>query len=170
MSDHLDDLYRDILMEHYRFPRGKHPLAHEDIHNEGQNPSCGDEIELALELDGEKVKNVYVSCMGCAISVASGSMLAEVTKGKTLEEIKKIAATIKAMLDRRGPPQGCRSGRSGSIGGREEIPGPGEMRALVMDDIDQCPGSARKRKRGNHHDYRMTVTVDRCVGPRVRCL
>jgi nitrogen fixation NifU-like protein len=98
MSDNLDDLYRDILMEHYRFPRGHRKLAHPDIVNEGQNPTCGDDIEIALELDGDKVKDVYVSCMGCAISVASGSMLAEITRGKTLDEVRKIASIIKEML------------------------------------------------------------------------
>jgi nitrogen fixation NifU-like protein len=98
MSEPLDDLYRDILMEHFRYPRGRNKLEHVHLHNEGQNPVCGDEIEIALELEGEKVKDIYVSCMGCAISVASGSMLAEIIKGKSLEEVKKIAEVIKSML------------------------------------------------------------------------
>lgn len=98
MTEHLDDLYRDILMEHYRFPRGRKKLDHFHIHNEGQNPTCGDEIEISVELEGEKVKDIYVSCMGCAISVASGSMLAEIIRGKSLDEVKKIADIIKSML------------------------------------------------------------------------
>ncbi|SYZ72188.1 NifU-like protein [Candidatus Zixiibacteriota bacterium] len=122
MSDHLDDLYRDILMEHYRFPRGRHHLEHEDIHNEGQNPTCGDEIELALELEGDKVKDVYVSCMGCAVSVASGSMLAEVTKGKSLEEVKKIAETIKAMLTGGAVPKDADLGDLEALSGVKKFP------------------------------------------------
>jgi nitrogen fixation NifU-like protein len=98
MPNQLDDLYRDILMEHYRFPRGKRELEHPDLVNDGQNPACGDEIRIALELDGDRVKDIFVSCIGCAVSVASGSMLAEIIKGKTLAEVKKIAGTIKAML------------------------------------------------------------------------
>lgn len=98
MEDQLADLYRDILMEHYRYPRGKRDLPEADIKNEGQNPVCGDEIEIKVKLDNGKVSDVSVNCMGCAISVASGSMLAELIDGKTLSEIKEIADYVKAML------------------------------------------------------------------------
>jgi nitrogen fixation protein NifU and related proteins len=105
MNEQLDDLYRDILLEHYRFPRGKKKLEHPDITNEGQNPTCGDEIEIALELEGDQVKDISVSCVGCAVSVASGSMLAEIIKGKSLAEVKKIAGVIKAMLKGEAIPE-----------------------------------------------------------------
>ncbi len=98
MADNLNDLYRDIIMEHYRYPRGHDHIDHPDIANEGHNPSCGDDIDIQLKLDGDKVKRVWVSCAGCAISVASGSMLAEIIEGKSLDEVKKIAKYIKAML------------------------------------------------------------------------
>lgn len=98
MNEGLDQLYRDVIMEHYKFPRGKDDIADADLANQGQNPSCGDEIEVKLKLEGDKVKKVAVSCLGCAISVASGSMLAEVIEGKTLPEVKKIAKVVKALL------------------------------------------------------------------------
>jgi nitrogen fixation NifU-like protein len=98
MSEKLSDLYRDILMEHYRFPRGHKDIDSPDIASEGQNPVCGDEIEIKLKMDGEQVKDISVNCVGCAVSVASGSMLAEIIEGKSLEEVKKIAAVVKALL------------------------------------------------------------------------
>ena len=98
MSDQLADLYRDIIMEHYRFPRGHNHVDHPDIANQGQNPVCGDEIEIKLKMAGDKVENISVNCVGCAISVASGSMLAEIIEGKTLPEIKKIADIVKKIL------------------------------------------------------------------------
>lgn len=98
MSEPLDDLYRDIVMDHYKFPRGRKQLVEPDIRNEGQNPVCGDEISVAIKLDNEVIQDVAVECMGCAISVASGSMLAETIKGKTLDEVKMIAAAVKAIL------------------------------------------------------------------------
>ncbi len=122
MTDHLDDLYRDILMEHYRFPRGRKKLEHVHIHNEGQNPVCGDEIEISVELDGEKVKDIYVSCMGCAISVASGSMLAEIIRGKSLDDVKKIADTIKSMLTSGTTPDGVELGDLESLRGVRQFP------------------------------------------------
>jgi nitrogen fixation NifU-like protein len=98
MSGKLDDMYRDIIMEHYRFPRGSKDIHHADLVNEGKNPACGDEIEIKVEMKDDKVENVLVHCAGCAISVASGSMLAEIVKGKSLSEIKKIAAVVRALL------------------------------------------------------------------------
>ncbi len=98
MSNSLDELYREIILDHYRAPRGKQPISKVDITSDGQNPSCGDEIAVQVTMDDGTVKDVHVDCKGCAISVASGSMLAEYTKGKSLEEVKKIADAVKSML------------------------------------------------------------------------
>jgi nitrogen fixation NifU-like protein len=98
MNEQLDEMYRDIILDHYRSPRGKKPLEKPDIRSEGQNPSCGDEITLQVEMDDGSVKDVHVNCRGCAISIASGSMLAEVIKGKTIEEVQRLAETVKKML------------------------------------------------------------------------
>ncbi len=91
-------MYREVILDHYKNPRGKKKLDHADVKNEGKNPACGDEIEVEVEFDGDTVKNLSVSCAGCAISVASGSMLYEVIKGKSLDEVRKIARVVKAML------------------------------------------------------------------------
>jgi len=98
MSNKLDDLYRDILMDHYKFPRGNKTITNADLENEGHNPSCGDDIVMRFKFDGDKIADVSVDCMGCAISVASGSMLADIVKGKTIGEVIEIAKTVKAML------------------------------------------------------------------------
>ncbi len=98
MSGPLDDMYRDIIMDHFRSPRGKKPLEKADVTTDGTNPSCGDEITLQVALDNGTVKDVHVDCRGCAISIASGSMLAEVIKGKSLEDAKRIAEVVKKML------------------------------------------------------------------------
>jgi len=98
MSEKLDSLYRDILMEHYKFPRGNKDIPEPDLENEGHNPSCGDDILMKFKLNGDKVGDVSIDCLGCAISVASGSMLAEIVKGKTVEEVLKIGRAVKSML------------------------------------------------------------------------
>jgi len=94
----LDELYRDILMDHYRYPRGNKPITNADLENEGHNPSCGDDIVMRFKFDGDKIEDVSVDCMGCAISVASGSMLADIVKGKTVGEVIELAKIVKAML------------------------------------------------------------------------
>jgi nitrogen fixation NifU-like protein len=91
-------MYREIILDHYRAPRGKKPLERSDFASDGMNPSCGDEISLEVEMDKGVLKNVHVNCRGCAISVASGSMLAETVKGKSFEEVEKLAATVRKML------------------------------------------------------------------------
>lgn len=98
MNEPLDDMYRDIILDHYRAPRGKKAVEKADIESEGYNPSCGDEVELQVELEDGTVKDVHVDCKGCAISVASGSMLAEMCKGKSLEEVKKLSGVVKQLL------------------------------------------------------------------------
>lgn len=98
MSASLDDMYRDIILDHYRAPRGREPLPMADFSTGGHNPACGDQLELAVKIDDDIVKDIYVDCKGCAISTASSSMLAEILKGKTVAEAKKIATIVRAML------------------------------------------------------------------------
>jgi len=122
MSDELKDMYRDIIMEHYRYPRGHKDIIDPDLINEGQNPSCGDEIEVKVKMDGDKVCDVSIDCVGCAISVASGSMLAEVVEGKTFEEVKKIAAVVKAILKGEEVPEDIDLGDLEALKGVRKFP------------------------------------------------
>jgi len=98
MSTSLDDMYREIIMDHFRSPRGKTPLEKTDASSEGMNPSCGDEIQVDFSADKDILTDVHVNCKGCAISVASGSMLAETVKGKSFDQVLRIAEIVKKML------------------------------------------------------------------------
>ncbi|MFQ5453073.1 MAG: Fe-S cluster assembly sulfur transfer protein SufU [Candidatus Zixiibacteriota bacterium] len=98
MSDKLDDLYREIILDHFRSPRGGQPVNNADISSEGHNPACGDEIKLNLAMDNGTVKDIHVNCQGCAISIASGSMLAEYIKGKSIEDVIKLSEIVKKIL------------------------------------------------------------------------
>ncbi|MDP8206655.1 MAG: SUF system NifU family Fe-S cluster assembly protein [Candidatus Electryonea clarkiae] len=98
MNDQLNELYRDIIMDHYRDPRGRKKIDDADAHSEGKNPTCGDEVEMDVRIKDDIVEEIGVHCAGCAISVASGSMLSEVVEGKSIEEVKTIAAAVKAKL------------------------------------------------------------------------
>jgi len=73
----LGALYRETVMDHYRSPRGHKILDRIDIMREGHNPVCGDKVKLSVKMSDEGVEDVAVDCKGCAISVASASMLAE---------------------------------------------------------------------------------------------
>ncbi len=88
----MDDFYREEILEHYTNPRHYGTLTDPDISHEESNPLCGDRIRFDIELDedGDRVRDVRFSCVGCAISKASASMLSDLIVGKSLEEIKAL--------------------------------------------------------------------------------
>jgi nitrogen fixation protein NifU and related proteins len=94
----LDDLYREVVLDHYRRPRGRQPLSHPNRSVEGFNPSCGDQIHLALTVEGDQVKEIQVECHGCSISVASGSMMAEMVPGHDVAEVRRLIQAVKGMM------------------------------------------------------------------------
>ena len=101
----LDDLYREVILDHYQHPRNRGRLDAPDVATRGHNPLCGDEIELALRLDGENVREIVFGGRGCSISQASASMLTENVKGHTLGEAQALAAAFKAVMTAGGPTE-----------------------------------------------------------------
>jgi nitrogen fixation NifU-like protein len=85
-----DDLYRDIILDHYRSPRNRGTLDPADYSYEDVNPLCGDEIRIDVRVKDDKIDEIAFSGRGCAISQASASILMEMTDGKSLDEVKAI--------------------------------------------------------------------------------
>ncbi len=95
----FDALYRDLILEHYRSPHGREAVAREDVRAEGVNPLCGDELSLVMQLDGGgRIEGLQVAGQGCAISVASGSILHDLVVGKTPQEAREYLAAVRAVL------------------------------------------------------------------------
>jgi len=94
----LDLLYRDIILDHYRSPRGRKPITKRDFASEGHNPACGDDITIQVALENGNISQVFADCKGCAISTASGSIMAEYIKGKSVDDVKQIAQNVRKML------------------------------------------------------------------------
>jgi len=88
----LSSVYSEIILDYYRHPRNKGTLEHAQISAKDSNPLCGDIIEMQLELDkNNSVRDVRFNGQGCAISQASASMLTELVKGKTIDDVRKIS-------------------------------------------------------------------------------
>jgi nitrogen fixation NifU-like protein len=85
-----DDIYREIILDHYRNPRNKGKLSNADVSIHDSNPLCGDEIDIHLKIEEDKVKDIKFEGRGCAISQASASMLTEMISGKPLTTIKDL--------------------------------------------------------------------------------
>ncbi len=84
--DDLEQLYQDIILDHYKHPRNRTALHDEEVMADEENPVCGDQIRLSARIDEDRVVEVRYDGKGCAISQASASMLTEVLKGKTVSE------------------------------------------------------------------------------------
>jgi nitrogen fixation NifU-like protein len=85
------DIYRDIILDYYRHPRNFGDLPNPDVRAKDSNPLCGDIIEMQLKIGNGRVEDIRFKGKGCAISQASASMLTEIAKGKTLDEIKALS-------------------------------------------------------------------------------
>jgi len=97
----LEDLYREIILDHYRSPRNRGELPVPPAHKvEGFNPLCGDEVVLYIDVDPqtETVRDIKIEGQGCSISQASTSMMSAAVKGKPLEEVHKLIRAFKALM------------------------------------------------------------------------
>ncbi|MCS7230165.1 MAG: SUF system NifU family Fe-S cluster assembly protein [Candidatus Kryptonium sp.] len=87
----MDELQMEILLDHYQNPRNFGHLENPDIVHEEGNPSCGDQIRIEIKIQDNKISDIKFTGKGCTISQASASILTEIVKGKTLDEIKKFS-------------------------------------------------------------------------------
>ncbi len=94
----LDDLYREIILDHYRTPRNRGELPPPAAHAVGHNPLCGDEIDVYLQVEGDTVTDVKVGGQGCSISQSSASMMSQAVKGKSVPEVRALVRRFKGMM------------------------------------------------------------------------
>jgi nitrogen fixation NifU-like protein len=95
----LEDLYREIILDHYRAPRNRGELPVPPAHKvEGFNPLCGDEVILYLDVDDGTVTDIRTAGQGCSISQASTSMMSAAVKGKPVEEARRLIHAFKSLM------------------------------------------------------------------------
>jgi len=96
----LDDLYREIILDHYRSPRNRGELAPPAHRTEGFNPLCGDEIVVYVDVDGDNgvLHDIKLTGHGCSISQSSSSLMSAAVKGKSLEQVREVIATFKQLM------------------------------------------------------------------------
>lgn len=113
----LDDLYRDIIMDHYRSPRNRGELTSPPaLRAEGFNPLCGDEVVLTFNVEGDHITDIAVGGQGCSISQAAASMMSSAVKGKSLDEVAALNRAFKVLMsidEPAGPPAGSPAGAAG---------------------------------------------------------
>jgi len=98
MAD-LEELYREIILDHYRSPRNRGELESPPAHRvEGFNPLCGDEVVISMVVEGETLADVKIGGSGCSISQSSASLMSAAVKGKPVGEVRQLISTFKGMM------------------------------------------------------------------------
>lgn len=98
MSFKLDQLYRSVIMDHYKNPRNKGSLEENSVTIDMNNPTCGDRIHLTLKLEDGVVQDAKFDGEGCSISMSSASMMTQIIKGKKLDEALELAEIFSKMM------------------------------------------------------------------------
>jgi nitrogen fixation NifU-like protein len=124
----LEDLYREIILDHYRSPRNRGELESPPAHRvEGFNPLCGDEIVVTMIVDGGRVADIKFAGSGCSISQSSASLMSSAVKGKSIDEVRQLIRTFKSMMSIHeasldsGSNDGSGDGDGGGDGGGTEL-------------------------------------------------
>lgn len=132
----LDNLYQEVILDHYKNPQHKKLSSTYDVQVHHINPSCGDEITLNVSLDGEKIANVTWDGVGCSISQASVSILTDLVIGKTLAQAQEISDAFMELMQSKGTQSGDenllrRRCPSGSV----SVPSADKVRIARVDGI-----------------------------------
>lgn len=117
----LRDLYQEVIFDHYRRPRNFHTLEAANRKGEGYNPLCGDRVTLYLRVENDRIVNASFVGAGCAISIASASLMTEHLKGKTVEQARALFQAFQDLVTREGgDPQEL--GKLAVLAGVREFP------------------------------------------------
>ncbi len=98
--ENLDDVYSDLIMEHSMNSYNKRKMEECDLCKMGKNPNCGDEIEVEIKFDKDKIEDISFTGHGCAISQSSASIMSDVLRGKSIKEAKEIIEIFINMIKR----------------------------------------------------------------------
>ena len=136
----LEDLYREIILDHYRSPRNRGELAVPPAHRtEGFNPLCGDEIVVYVDVEDPSkgadavITDVKIGGQGCSISQASASMMSAAVKGKTVAEVADLTKAFKAMM----------SIHESTLEGEDAAPEPDDVPEVSLGDLEALRGVVR---------------------------
>jgi nitrogen fixation NifU-like protein len=133
----LEDLYREIILDHYRSPRNRGELESPPAQRvEGFNPLCGDEIVVTLEVKDDTVSDIKIAGTGCSISQSSASLMSAAVKGKPVAEVRDLIRTFKGMMSIHEATLPSGHGASATDGTESEVE-PLEPEAIDIDALGE---------------------------------
>ena len=133
----LKDLYRDVIVDHNRNPRNFRAMPDADRKAEGFNPLCGDRLTLYVKIEDDRVADVSFDGTGCAISVASASLLTESVKGRTVRQAEELFSKMHDLLTRQDVAVDVPAlGKLGALSGVREFPARVKCASLCWHTLD----------------------------------
>ena len=142
----LDELYREIILDHYRNPRNRGSLDEPSASGEGDNPLCGDEVKLEVAIQGGRVAGVRFLGRGCSISLASASMLTQAVMGLSLEGVEALLESFKAMMNGSDQVDAKRLGDLEALRGVRKFPARVKCATLAWRVLQEALEQYRKAK------------------------
>ncbi len=147
MIEKLDELYREVILEHYQRPTRKGELPSPTVSVNGANPLCGDELAYQMKLDNGRISQIRFAGKGCAISQAAASMLADELEGKTPEQARALIRHLKAMMQGQEPASPDELGELSALEGVRKFPVRVKCAALSWNVVEQGLDSHEKAGR-----------------------
>ncbi len=139
-----DDLFREVVMDHYLHPAGREPVEGAQVEWFGRNPLCGDEVTVRLRLKDDRIDGLQVTGHGCSVSVASGSMLASELKGRTMDEANRLLRGLRAMFKSEPLPPDLDLGDMKALEGIRDLPVRVKCALLPWTTFEEGVRNARK--------------------------
>ena len=139
----LDDIYKEVILDHYKNPRNKRELPGAELQRHANNPLCGDEITVFAHVEDGSIAEVAFQGAGCSISQSSASMMTEAVAGADVDEAKALAADFRGMMAGDAEPDEDRFGDLVALKGVVQYPDPHQVRRAR---VGRPPGRARGRR------------------------
>ena len=138
----LQELYRDLILDHNRHPRNFGQLAEPARQAQGHNPLCGDQLTVFVRLDGERVADIRFQGSGCAISTASASLMTEAVKGRDRASIQVLYDKVHSLLTQADAPADAALGKLAALSGVREFPARVKCASLCWHTLNAALGES----------------------------
>jgi nitrogen fixation NifU-like protein len=146
----LDDLYKEVILDHYKNPRNKRPLPDAALTCSRNNPLCGDQISVFADVDDGNISDISFQGQGCSISQASASMLTEAVNGKSVDEAADLARDFRGMMAGEVEPSEDEFGDLVSLKGVVKYPIRIKCAVLAWDVLQEALGAAGAQHTASH--------------------
>jgi len=137
MVEQLDELYREVILDHFKNPTHHGELPAAQVKVDGANPLCGDELTFHLAMDDGRIAQIRFHGKGCAISQAAASMLAQQLEGKSIQETQRLVETMKALMQGQQPDDSIDVGDLEALAGVRKFPVRIKCAALSWNIVEQ---------------------------------